>query len=191
MQLYHLRHQVSVLAQESQTYGTVFSGTDGFGHMLEVLSEVWKELFDLVVEFKQMFACDNNPRVQEYLKSQLDKDILIFPDIVQLVAGVDAMELRSHKCQVIPHVNMIIGGITCVDRAKNNNKAAGNVNCVQNGTGDTGAAAHNILQFIKKAQPRMVLVECVVGLSQGIESDSAYMISTLDPPTLRPSCLGR
>jgi hypothetical protein len=98
MQLYHLRHQVSVLAQESQTYGTVFSGTDGFGHMLEVLSEVWKELFDLVVEFKQMFACDNNPRVQEYLKSQLDKDILIFPDIVQLVAGVDAMELRSHKC---------------------------------------------------------------------------------------------
>ena len=58
---------LKLLAICAITYGTAMSGSEILHEALESLSHVWSVSYNVKVIFKQLFACDNDKRVLNWI----------------------------------------------------------------------------------------------------------------------------
>jgi site-specific DNA-cytosine methylase len=114
----------------SSPVGSGCSGCDIQFYTLEQLSVCWTKRFDITVKFKLLFACENDPDKQRWLRRQRPDLTILFADMADL-SNTRAHNIISGKPCVVPSVHIFVAGPVCTDRSRLNVNRAATVGCVQ------------------------------------------------------------
>ena len=125
---------------------SIFAGTGLTSKVAGAIEKYLRLSWDIDLGFHTSVLCERNPSKQEHLQAQVPCDVLV-GDAAQLV-GDRAPNVLSGDGQAIllPYCFLLDAGPPCTSRTPLNNSSKNNVNCVQQGKGDTGVAFHNVLR---------------------------------------------
>jgi site-specific DNA-cytosine methylase len=176
-------HRISKLGPIS--YGSGYSGSEIMWHVLQTLATIWSDLFAVTIEFQLVFTCEEHTGTQDYIRRQHPSCPLLFRKFEDLSQS-RAFDMISGSLQIIPYVALFSAGFPCVTRSPLNNKARKDgtqQNCVQQNVGKTGNGWVAVEKFLRRACPKVVLLENVSQLMRkgpGDEmSDADYIMQAL------------
>ena len=140
--------------------GSICAGSDIGAKVLEELAKFWEETYDLKPDVEVAWQCEKCPKKQAHLKLHVEADHL-FSDAKSL-RPTGVLDEISGKVVLVPYVDLLMAGFPCTRRSPLSWHAKDNLNCVQSGTGSTGAVFSEVLEVISSSLPSMVVLENAV-----------------------------
>ena len=137
--------------------GTACSGTDSVVKVLEHLgrSSGW--------HFEHTFSCERDDAKQTWLQENFPQLALIFDDICDLQSG-RAFNVVAHEETDVPVVDVFVAGFVCKSVSTENTQRGDYVECIDDGTGQTGETFQGVLGYARRFRPKLVICENVAGL---------------------------
>jgi site-specific DNA-cytosine methylase len=119
-----------------------------------MISKAIKEQHGLTLGFEHVFSCEIEPFKQAYIERNFSPPIL-FRDVTEL-GKKKAHTAYGSLVEVPGNVDVLIAGTSCVDYSNLNNKQQG-----IEANGESGRTFRGMLQWVKKNQPPIVILENV------------------------------
>lgn len=154
---------------------TMCSGTESPLLALRLMSRAIKERHGIAIEIEHVFSCEIEPYKQAYIERNFAPPIL-FRDVCEL--GQDQAHTAYGALVDVPgNVDLLVAGTSCVDYSNLNNKKKG----IEDG-GESGRTFFGMLDWVKRHQPTIVILENVMSAPwEGVKDefisigyDSAY-----------------
>jgi site-specific DNA-cytosine methylase len=133
---------------------TMCSGTESPLLALNLISRAIKEQHGISIEIHHVFSCEIEPYKQAYIERNFAPPIL-FRDVCEL-GGDQAHTAYGALVDVPGNVDLLVAGTSCVDYSNLNNKKKG-----MDEGGESGRTFFGMLNWVKKHQPALVLLENV------------------------------
>nr|XP_019014690.1 DNA repair protein Rad8 [Kwoniella pini CBS 10737]OCF53471.1 DNA repair protein Rad8 [Kwoniella pini CBS 10737] len=133
---------------------TMCSGTESPLLALNMIAKAIKAQHDLTLSFDHVFSCEIEPFKQAYIERNFSPPIL-FRDVTEL-GKRKAHTAYGSLVEVPGNIDILIAGTSCVDYS--------NLNNVQqdiDANGESGRTFRGMLQWVKKHQPPVVILENV------------------------------
>ncbi|WVW81897.1 hypothetical protein I302_103896 [Kwoniella bestiolae CBS 10118] len=133
---------------------TMCSGTESPLLALNMIAKAIKAQHDLTLSFDHVFSCEIEPFKQAYIERNFAPPVL-FRDVTEL-GKKKAHTAYGSLVEVPGNVDILIAGTSCVDYS--------NLNNVQqdiDANGESGRTFRGMLQWVKKHQPPVVILENV------------------------------
>nr|XP_018266781.1 DNA repair protein Rad8 [Kwoniella dejecticola CBS 10117]OBR88939.1 DNA repair protein Rad8 [Kwoniella dejecticola CBS 10117] len=133
---------------------TMCSGTESPLLALNMIAKAIKAQHDLTLSFDHVFSCEIEPFKQAYIERNFSPPVL-FRDVTEL-GKKKAHTAYGSLVEVPGNVDILIAGTSCVDYS--------NLNNVQqdiDANGESGRTFRGMLQWVKKHQPPIVILENV------------------------------
>lgn len=154
---------------------TMCSGTESPLLALRLMSRAIKELHGIAIEVEHVFSCEIEPYKQAYIERNFAPPIL-FRDVCEL-GNNRAHTAYGALVDVPGNVDLLVAGTSCVDYSNLNNKKKG----IEDG-GESGRTFFGMLDWVKRHQPTIVILENVMSAPwEGVKDefvsigyDSAY-----------------
>ena len=135
---------------------TMCSGTESPILALDMIALAAKAHFDIDINIEHIFSCEIEPFKQAYIERNFHPPIL-FRDIREL-GNKRAMTAYGSMTNVPGECDILIAGTSCVDYSNLNTKQK-----TITQKGESGQTFRGMLQWIKKFQPPIVIIENVSG----------------------------
>ena len=135
---------------------TMCSGTESPILALDMIALAAKSQFDIDINIEHIFSCEIEPFKQAYIERNFHPPIL-FRDIREL-GNKRAMTAYGSMVKVPGECDILIAGTSCVDYSNLNTKQK-----TITQKGESGQTFRGMLQWIKKFQPPLVIIENVSG----------------------------
>lgn len=133
---------------------TMCSGTESPLLALNLISRAIKEQHGILIQIHHVFSCEIEPYKQAYIERNFAPPIL-FRDVCEL-GGDQAHTAYGALVDVPGNVDLLVAGTSCVDYSNLNNKKKG----MEEG-GESGRTFFGMLNWVKRHQPAIVLLENV------------------------------
>lgn len=158
--------------------GTGFSGCEIAWKALSLLKARWETSFEISLSFNLAFSCESDPDKQRWLLEQPDAAPRLFRDMAEL-QSTKAFCMRTRTRELVPFVDIFLGGFVCTSRSPLNKNRGTLMHCVQRQLGKTGASFSLVEKYVAANKPTMCVLENVPGLMQrqahGDVSDAQYI----------------
>ncbi|GMI05451.1 hypothetical protein TrVE_jg4580 [Triparma verrucosa] len=135
---------------------TMCSGTESPVLALDMMSRAAEEQYGVKLEIEHLFSCEIEPFKQAYIERNFQPPIL-FRDIREL-GRKKAVTAFGSLVDVPGGADMLIAGTSCVDYSNLNNEKK-----TITGSGESGQTFRGMLDWIKKNEPPIVILENVSG----------------------------
>jgi len=135
---------------------TMCSGTESPVLALDMMSRSAEDQYGVKLEIEHLFSCEIEPFKQAYIQRNFQPPIL-FRDIREL-GRKQAITAFGSLVDVPGGVDMLIAGTSCVDYSNLNNEKK-----TIHGSGESGQTFRGMLDWIKKNEPPIVILENVSG----------------------------
>ena len=135
---------------------TMCSGTESPILALDMIALAAKAQYDIDINIEHVFSCEIEPFKQAYIERNFHPPIL-FRDIREL-GNQRAMTAYGSMTKVPGECDILIAGTSCVDYSNLNTKQK-----TITQKGESGQTFRGMLQWIKKFQPPLVIIENVSG----------------------------
>ncbi|WVQ62591.1 uncharacterized protein L199_000733 [Kwoniella botswanensis] len=133
---------------------TMCSGTESPLLALNMIAKAIKAQHDLTLSFDHVFSCEIEPFKQAYIERNFAPPVL-FRDVTEL-GKKKAHTAYGSLVEVPGNVDILIAGTSCVDYSTLNN-----VQQDIDANGESGRTFRGMLQWVKKHQPPVVILENV------------------------------
>ena len=162
-----LQDAVSAVAQTGQPLrvGTLCSGTDSPVPVLQHLAKALRR----GIKIEHTFSCEFDPQKQEWIKANFPGLKYLFGDVTRVghKSGM-AFNVLTRTMVRVPAVDVVIAGFVCKSVSTENNERKDHSECINRGTGQTGATFRGVRNYIRRFKPRVVICENVEGLTRRI-----------------------
>ena len=135
---------------------TMCSGTESPVLALDMMSRAAEDQYGVKLQIEHLFSCEIEPFKQAYIQRNFQPPIL-FRDIREL-GRKQAITAFGSLVDVPGGVDMLIAGTSCVDYSNLNNEKK-----TIHGSGESGQTFRGMLDWIKKNEPPIVILENVSG----------------------------
>ncbi|EIW68043.1 hypothetical protein TREMEDRAFT_69535 [Tremella mesenterica DSM 1558] len=133
---------------------TMCSGTESPLLALNMIAKAIKKQHGLTLSFDHVFSCEIEPFKQAYIERNFAPPIL-FRDVTEL--GKKRAHTAYGSLAAVPgNVDLLIAGTSCVDYSNLNNQQQD-----IEANGESGRTFRGMLQWVKKHQPPVVILENV------------------------------
>ncbi|ORY22614.1 hypothetical protein BCR39DRAFT_551149, partial [Naematelia encephala] len=133
---------------------TMCSGTESPLLALNMIAKAVKTQHDLTLSFDHVFSCEIEPFKQAYIERNFAPPVL-FRDVTEL--GKKRAHTAYGSLVPVPgNVDILIAGTSCVDYSNLNNQQQD-----IDANGESGRTFRGMLQWVKKHQPPIVILENV------------------------------
>ncbi|KAG5187340.1 hypothetical protein JKP88DRAFT_161808 [Tribonema minus] len=133
---------------------TMCSGTESPLLALGMISRAAKEVYGVDFKIEHIFSCEIEPFKASYIQRNFAPPLL-FRDVREL--GNEKVTTAYGAMMGVPgEVDMLIAGTSCVDYSNLNNEKKS-----IDGGGESGQTFHGMLNWVKKHQPPIVILENV------------------------------
>lgn len=180
-----VRGGLATLAREVHStripVGTACSGSDLVVEVAGVLQSIWTDIFDLEVTLEHKWSCEKDETKAKFIKAHFSPEY-VFADIEDMAVTAYA---RAHGISTpvpVAPVSILICGSEC-DSVSLLNKSArtrDNVQCVEKRREKTGRTAGGVMDLVKRARPRVVIMENVRNLSAKAGNGKSNMDSVVE-----------
>ncbi|ORX34744.1 hypothetical protein BD324DRAFT_131575 [Kockovaella imperatae] len=133
---------------------TMCSGTESPVLALNMIAKAIKVQHGLTLSFDHVFSCEIEPFKQAYIERNFSPPIL-FRDVTELGKN-KAHTAYGSMAKVPGNVDLLIAGTSCVDYSNLNNQQQS-----IEGNGESGRTFRGMIQWVKKHQPPIVILENV------------------------------
>jgi site-specific DNA-cytosine methylase len=167
------------------TFGSACSGCDIVHHVLSTMSKTMKTSLSAPVDFKQIFACENQEEKIEFLRQEFKDDISYIFERVESLGDKSAKDLKTGERVVIPWVEWLFAGFSCTSRSNFNVNRKANKGCLLNDTeAATNVTWRGVKGYIISHKPSIITLENVRELLQSVggngDSDADEVIRWLE-----------
>jgi hypothetical protein len=152
-----------MIAHGTIKIGSGFSGSEIQGVVVEALVDFWHYFYDLRPHIVVTFVCELDDKKRAWLMRRLPEVPYVFKDMNEL-SGTMAYNCVTQRREIIPHVDVYIGGFPCSSVSKLNPARGSNVGCVAKEAGSTGKGFAAVKGYVVSFKPKLVILENTPGL---------------------------
>ena len=139
--------------------------------------------FNLSINAKQIFMCENCPRKQLFLKRTNPDGGILVDNASDLVKPLVRNKWDNVK-QALGSPYITVGGFVCADKSPANNNAKKMRSSMQQGVGETSMTFQMLMAFVRVAFPPILILEnvkelLIVDVDTSTTSDCVYICSQL------------
>ena len=153
----------SILRAEPLRTASGCSGTDICAKLDERLWSTLNAKYGTALGAEHVVACENEPFKQRFLQWKHPQLGMLVANLKEL-AGQKARNVNSGVEEIVPFFNFLRISSTCSARAQLIPNVAGDISCVEEQCESTGIRFADALTVISAHWPRIVHLECVLGL---------------------------
>lgn len=176
-----LKDGLKGLAGKPLRVGTGFSGCDISYEVLKALSRFWHDSYNVSVPISLAFACECDLAKAAWLRAAHPECKAVFRDMAELCRA-QAYNTVTGNFDLVPPVDLFLGGFVCTDKSRLNNKRAQHIQCVQNASAKTGGTFKMCFDFLKANRPHGFVLENVPEIAnrkKGEKSDLEFIVEQL------------
>ena len=160
------------------TIGTACSGSDCPVVALQHLASAIRKESGRNFSVKHLFSCERDPRKQTFIRENFPNLPALFDDVMDLGNGVAHNVLRG-SLDTVPKCDIFVAGFVCKSVSMENPHREQFATCISSRTGITGETWQGVIDYVRFAQPAIVIFENVEGLTRGIRGREAQIIPVM------------